>query len=476
MELGDLKDKKIAILGIGLENIFLGDFLIKNGIKNVELRDQKDLLEIGEGLEDETKEVLNKLLSVQPKHLFGKDYLSGLKNFDVIFRTPGLPYLTSEIQEAVKSGVTVSSQIKLFFDLCPAKIIGVTGTKGKGTTAKLIESILLSSQESKIFLLGNIGKAAINNLDQISKDDLVILELSSFQLQDLEKSPHIAVITNLDSDHLNYHKDLEEYWGAKANILKYQTKNDFAIINQDYLSTFELVSQTEGKVYYFSGKNSVDEGAYVRNIKNQISNTKKREVVLKTDSKEKVVCRSDELNIVGEHNLENIAAAAIVGQIIGANFVDIHKAILNFKGLEHRLEFVAEKRGIKYFNDSFATNPVATIAAIHSFNEPLVLILGGSEKKLGYKNLIEEIIKRENIKVICIGETGERITSELKLAGYDNIISAGTTMAEIVNSAEQVAESGDVILLSPASASFGLFKDYKDRGNQFKQAVAKIKY
>jgi len=491
MEIGDLKDKKIALLGMGLENIFLADFLIQNGITDIELRDQKDLLGIGESVPTDAKELLNTILkgSLQQgrddiegevrssgiTHCFGPEYLDGLNKFDVIFRTPGLPYLTPQIQKAKEAGVNISSQIKLFFDLCPAKIIGVTGTKGKGTTATLISEILKKSKErnpnltSNIFLLGNIGSAAVNHLSEIDAEALVILELSSFQLQDLHKSPYISVVTNLGEDHLNYHQNLEEYWGSKANILKHQTRADYAILNQDYLSTFELVSQTDAKVYYFSGKNLVDEGSY---LKSQISNLKNKEVILKMGSYGEVVCTSNELKIVGDHNLENIAAASIVAKICGVQLEQIRKAILEFPGLDHRLEFVAEKNGVKYFNDSFATNPVATLAAIRAFEQPVVLIVGGSEKNLDYDELVREISSNKNIKyVVSIGDTGNRISDLLRLVGYDKVLPGGESMREIVNTAERQAVSGDVILLSPASASFGLFKDYKDRGNQFKSYV-----
>jgi UDP-N-acetylmuramoylalanine--D-glutamate ligase len=478
MELSDLKGKKIALLGMGLENIFLADFLINNGILDIELRDQKDLLEIGESVPADAKELLNQVLSNRLQHSFSSDYLKGLEKFDIVFRTPGLPYLTPEIQRAKESGTEISSQIKLFFDLCPAKIIGITGTKGKGTTATLISEILgkskVQSSKSKVFLLGNIGKAAVNHLDDIKANDFVILELSSFQLQDLEQSPYVSVITNLGEDHLNYHKTLEEYWGSKANIVKYQSANNFAVINQDYLTTFELSTETDAKILYFSGKNFVDEGAYAKS-KVPSPESKVKEVILRIDNHEEVVCSSDELKIVGGHNLENIAAASIVGKICGVSIDEIRKAVIDFKGLEHRLEFVVEKNGIKYFNDSFATNPVATLAAIKAFEQPVVLIIGGSEKNLDYAKLVSEIASTKNIKsVVYIGDTGKRLAEFLKQAGYDNIIPGGERMSDILSVAEEQACAGDVILLSPASASFGLFKDYKDRGERFKEAIHQL--
>lgn len=476
MELSDLYGKKIALLGVGLENVYLADFLLKNEIKNFEFRDKRSAQEIIESLDIEKANKLKKLLE-DHNLISGDGYLNELTGYDVVFRTPGIPFLAPEIQNAKEHGVLVSSQIKLFFDLCSAKIVGVTGTKGKGTTSKLIESILKKSYSGNIYLLGNIGYAAIDYLDKINPDDIVILELSSFQLQDLEKSPHVAVITNLGEDHLNYHKDLSEYWQSKANIFKYQSKDDFAIINQDYLTAVELAAETLAKTIYFSGKNRVENGAYVKEIKNQISKIKNvEEVILTMAENDEVVCRSDELKIVGNHNMQNIAAAAIVGKIFNIKTEDIHDVVTQYTGLEHRLEHVAEINGVDYYNDSYATNPISTSPALKAFTRPIIAILGGSEKGTSYNELVDEIIANQYIKaIVYIGETGEKIARILRDKKFQKLLSpGGQKMEEIVDVASRIAESGDVVVLSPASASFGLFKNYKDRGEQFKQAVNNI--
>jgi len=470
MKISDLVGKKIAVLGLGIENLYLCDFLLKNEIYKNEVRDQKNLLEIEETFTFEEKKILG---SIKSKLLFvtGKGYLSGLDDFDYIFRTPGISSLLPEIISAKKNRVIVSSQIQLFFDLCPAKIIGVTGTKGKGTTASLIAKILEKnfSPEKKIFLLGNIGQSAIDKIWQIDKDDLVVLELSSFQLQDLITSPKISVVTNLSEDHLNYHKSLSEYYDAKTNIIRYQSKLDFAVINQDYLTAFEMISQTDSNVFLFSGKNYVDKGAFVREISDKLY-----ELVLRFSGREEVVCRSDELKIVGRHNLENIAAASIVAKILNVKTAVISRTIREFEGLAHRIEYVGTIDKAQFYNDSFATNPLSTISALESFAEPIILIVGGSLKNSDYQPLVKKIVEQKNVKkVIYFGQSGEIINHKLLAMGFKKSVFGGRKIDKVIDLAKNLSKPGDIVLFSPASASFGMFKNYKDRGDKFRLEIQK---
>lgn len=477
MKNDNFENKKIAILGLGIEGIALANYLSKKS-DDITLLDQN----IEEELLAKAPEGIKDLLSNEKfsKNL-GDQYLSDLKSFDIIFRSPGIPFLNDKIQEALESGVEISSQIKLFFHLCPSPIIGVTGTKGKGTTASLILEMLNNSDsDRKVYLAGNIGEPAIKFVDNIKRSDVVILELSSFQLQDLDISPHIAVITNLSSDHLDYHKDTEEYRRAKEPIAKYQKHSDFAVVNQDYLTAFELVSNTAGKVLYFSGKNSVDQGAYVR--KCQISNSKCQkndkayEVVLRMNDKEEVICRSDEVKLVGKHNLENIAAAAVAAFLSQASIENIRDGAKKFNPLPHRLEFVSEIDGKKFYNDSFATNPEPTMAAIDSFAEDKILILGGSSKGADFSTLAEKISASNVSGVILIGDESESINSSLKNINYSgHVIEAGHDLILAISESLRIAKPNDIIIFSPACASFDMFKNYKDRGNKFKEAVIKIK-
>jgi UDP-N-acetylmuramoylalanine--D-glutamate ligase len=475
----NLKGKKVAVLGLGVENLPLAKFLIKQGAevtvcdKNLNLKSQISNLKI-------------------KNHRLGHDYLENLTDFDIVFRTPGLSRLTPELLKAELEGVEISSSIKLFFDLCPAKIIGVTGTKGKGTCAALIYEILKKSQislspkgrvlrrqnlKSQIYLAGNIGNPAISLLDKLKPADWVILELSSFQLQDLEKSPHIAIVLNITSDHLDYHKTRQEYVKAKENIVLHQTARDFAVINADYFTSLKFAALTKGKVYWFSRKKSIDEGCFVR--WKSISNGKEfgrfGEVILRIKSKEHLICPTYEIDLIGAHNLENICAAVVASYLAGAKIQDIQKVVTTFSGLEHRLEFVTEINGVKYINDSYSTTPETVISAIESFSEPIVLICGGRSKGGNYDKMVKEILKSSVKSIVLIGETAGEIEKKLKVKKEKLKIKVKNlkfaTMKEIVETAQREAKPGDIVLFSPGCASFDMFKNASDRGNQFKKAV-----
>lgn len=486
MNTSDLKTKKIAILGLGIEGVALAEFFDNEGIEYflLDILPEEKLIN---GAGDESLKDLENLLGKlsSDRKVFGGHYLDNLKDYDVIFRSPGIPYLHEKIQEAKNVGAVISSQIKLFFDLCPVPIIGVTGTKGKGTTASLILEILkknfqssISNNQAKrnVFLAGNIGKSAISLLKDIQLGDWVILELSSFQLQDLEKSPHIAVVLNISQDHLDYHKDVVEYHEAKQSIVKYQTEKDFVVINQDYLTSFEFAALTPAKKYYFSSKSSIDEGAFVKTNSEEHAANSIKEVVLRYDGEDKVICRSDEIQLVGGHNLANIAAAAVTARIAGASADTISEVSKSFVGLPHRLEFVREVNGVKFYNDSFATNPEPTIAAIESFSQPKILILGGSSKGADFSLLARKIFDGNVKACILIGEEADKIILALYKENFDGQVVKidSSEIDEIVKASMEVAESGDIVILSPACASFGLFRNYKDRGNKFKSSVERM--
>ena len=406
-------EKKVAILGYGLEGRDAEKYVRSQGA-NITILDQK----------------------------FDKNYLKNLDRFDIIVRSPGVYRYLPEIINAEKKGVEITSSLKIFFDNCPAKIIGVTGTKGKGTTSTLIYEILKNAGKD-VYLAGNIGKPYLELLPKLTKDSFVVMELSSFQLIDLTKSPHIAVVLNITLDHLDWHKSKEEYINAKKNIVKYQTKNDFAVINSEYDVSKSFLELTKAKIILFS--------------KGKLENKYKENLLLR-----------------GEHNLENIAAAVYVAKALKIKEDIILKTIRSFKGLEHRLELVKEVKGVSFYNDSFATGPQPTIAAIRSFIEPETLILGGSDKGLDYEDLRIEIRKRQNvINLILIGQMGDKIGRGIK---NKNILNFGkSTMENIVKKAFEITPKGGVVILSPAAASFDMFENYKDRGNQFKKAVQNLK-
>jgi len=460
VEINDLKCKMVAVLGFGQEGKAVTTYLLKHGIKPV-LFDARPWDE----WEEKDKQYIRDL---GVNFIFHPDWLKEFKGFDVAFRSPGIRLV--DINEATKKlrvKPTVTSQTKWFFEHCSCRIIGVTGTKGKGTTATLISEILKSksqTQNSKFhtYLTGNIGNIQpFEILDDLKQDDWVVYELSSFQLQDLERSPHIGVVLMTTSEHLDYHSDTEEYLQAKMPIVKFQSSEDFAVINADYPGSMEIGQQGSGEKYYLSRKGEVEKGCYVKD----------GQLIVKNVANKNFQFPISNFKLRGEHNLENISAAVIAGALAEADKGTIIKVVSDFKGLEHRLEFVAEKNGIKFYNDSFSTTPETAIAAIRSFTEPLIVILGGSSKNADFSELAKEVATAENIKaLILVGQEASKIKEAVGKVGKfkGHLLEGARSMEEIFKQIKKYARSGDVVLLSPACASFGMFKNYKDRGEQFK--------
>ncbi|MFA5318255.1 MAG: UDP-N-acetylmuramoyl-L-alanine--D-glutamate ligase [Patescibacteria group bacterium] len=439
MTLKDLENKKICILGLGMENCSLLKFLLKQKIEAeitvCDARSKKQMCDYDCNIEN------NECARVKWKT--GKDYDNNLNEFDIIFRVAGYPLFTKQIIKAMMSGVIISSPAKLFFDLCPTRnIIGVTGTKGKGTTASMIYQIIKDAGKTAYFG-GNIGIPMFKHFSKIKKNDWVILELSSFQLEDLHASPRIAVITNFFQDHLapadpnnpNFHKTLKTYWDAKSNIFIHQDGGGMLIADAN-LKDPVASSRPKGKVKYFNTS-------------------------------------SLETKLIGNHNKKNIAAAVIVAEAARIKKADIEGSIKNFKGLEYRLEFVGMKNNIRYYNDSFSTTPDTAITAIGSFNKNgIILIAGGSDKGSDFLRLAKTIKQDVKYLILLPGKGSQKIKLAIKKTDYKNFKEVNN-MPQAVNLAKKIAEQGDVVLLSPACASFGIFKNYKDRGNQFKEEVLK---
>lgn len=337
---------------------------------------------------------------------------------------------------------------------CPAPIIGVTGTKGKGTTATLISKIL-SGAGKKVHLLGNIGTPALDELGKIKPTDIVVYEMSSFQLFDINISPHIAVCLMVTEDHLDWHKDLEEYHNAKGNIFRFQKPSDVAVYYRDNVVSTNLakLSPAQTKLSYGEGGD-----VYIKDGKVIGFN--------------KVISDVSEIALPGAHNLQNVCAAIAASWEYNQDETVIQKVLREFKGLPYHIEFVTEKNGVKFYNDSFSTNPTSAIAAVESFTEPLVLFLGGFDKRADFSELAE-VIKRHQIrKIITFAETGQRIAKTLSDAGVENIEYMNEKDFDaIIRAGIAYAEPGDVVLFSPACASWGMFTDYKARGQQFNNVV-----
>ncbi len=451
--INDLKNKKIAILGLGVEGISVIEYLYKKGISVI-------VLDI-KTKEEFDAEILDKAKEFKADLILGRNYLENLSRFDIVFRTPGIRL--DIVESAIKQKETViTSLTKLFFELCPCPIIGVTGTKGKGTTASLIYEMLKEAGRD-VYLGGNIGTPPLDFLDKLDKDSIVVLELSSFQLQDLGKSPHIAVMLMTTSEHLDHHKDTLEYVDAKRNILRFQNSSDFAIVNRDYPASNESDIYSDGKVFYVSRERAGQSGSFIRD-----------EVMwMQTDGNEKKIIDIKDILLPGKHNLENAAAASLAAHLEGVGREQIVRVLKSFKGLEHRLELIREVEGVKYYDDSFSTTPETAIAAIEAFSEPEILILGGSSKNSDFTELGKVISNAKNIKaIIGIGDEWHRMKAEFPISNFQfPIIEDARDMKTIVLAASKIAAPGDVVLLSPACASFGMFENYKDRGEQFKKEV-----
>ncbi len=384
------------------------------------------------------------------KTIIGEDAFEKLEDFDIIVRTAGLA------PRKIKTNGKIWSATNEFFAKCPAKIIGVTGSKGKGTTASLISSIL-SAAGKKVWLIGNIGTPGLDILVQIQPDDIVVYELSSFQLWDIEKSPNIAVLLFIEQEHLDVHKNIEEYVKAKANITKYQKSEDILVYNKSNQYAKRISKNSNAHLIGYPDNGS----AHV------------------TDSNfyygEQIICSVELLGIVGKFNNDNACAAIDAVWSITNDITAIKNGLNNFKGLPHRLQLVREINGVKYFDDSIATIPGAAIAAINAFDTSEVIILGGSSKGSDFTEL-GRVLAEHDVRAILIGEEAENIAKSCISAGFTDFeIFKYTSMEDVVRRAVELSKPGGVVLLSPACASFGLFKNYADRGEQFNAAVEKIK-
>jgi UDP-N-acetylmuramoylalanine--D-glutamate ligase len=449
------KNKKIAVVGFGVEGLSSALYLVKMGAEVTIFDQDKEAIQ---------KDIFQEAKKVKVNFVLGEFYLERIKEFDLIVRSPGVKL---SLLEKYVPKEKITSQIKLFFDLCPAEVIGITGTKGKGTTSSLIYE-MLKKQGFDAYLGGNIGVPPFDFLDKLSVHSKVVLELSSFQLLDLQKSPHIAIMLMITSEHLDYHNSVEEYIDAKRNLVRHQTEKDFAILNRDYPVTNESDIHALGKIFQISReRETYNEGGFVRDGK----------IWLKIDNQEIKIIDTKDILLPGKHNWENACAAAVAAYLAGVSKENIASVLKMFKGLEHRLELVETINGVRYYDDSFSTTPETAIAAIQAFKEPEILILGGSSKNSDFSELGTVISKTENIKtIIGIGIEWEKIKSQIaKSDAPIPVIEGAKDISTIVAAASKLAVPGDVVLLTPACASFDMFKNYKDRGEQFKKEVGKLK-
>lgn len=463
----DLAKTNIGIVGFGKEGQAVARYLAQHRLTAV-VFDEQDRSNL-------PQQELSELEAKGFSFILGKPLLD-FGSCTVLFRSPGIRRLHPAFTAAEAHGSIITSQTKFFFDHCKATIIGVTGTKGKGTTATLIARILESAQaaqvgssllqqNTRVYLTGNIGKVdPFDILDELQESDIVVFELSSFQLQDLTRSPHIGVCLMVTQEHLDHHVDLAEYHAAKSAIVAHQSTSDFAIYSDDYPASQAIGAQSKGMHFSFSRYHTVAQGAYAEGDSIHLVETPQSGIL---DISHKL--------LPGAHNLENMCAASIVASIAGVPTTVIQDAVVNFSGLEHRLEFVGEFGDVKFYNDSISTVPESTIAALDSFSAPTVLIVGGSEKNSDFTELARHIATNTHVRgLIVVGVTAPRIIRALVESDFIGPIQQGAqNMDEIFTQVRKLAQSGDVVLLSPACASFGMFKNYKERGEKFREAAQK---
>lgn len=446
-----LKNKTVAVLGIGVSNTPLISLLCKHGIKTIAC-DRKNRDALGE----RARELENMGATLR----LGEGYLENL-NADVIFRTPGMRTDMPALVAAREQGSVITSEMEVFFEVCPCTTIGVTGSDGKTTTTSIIAEILRAAGKT-VWLGGNIGHPLLADAEKMGKDDVVAVELSSFQLQDMKRSPHIAVVTNLAPNHLDWHTGMEEYVAAKKNIFLHQSKDDILILNADNETSASFTGDAKGEVRYFSRRKEIENGSFLSG----------GTVFAVSDGKRFPVVEENHIKLPGQHNIENYMAAFCVLR----DLVDVHimdGVARTFSGVEHRIEPVREVRGVKWYNDSIASSPTRTIAGLHAFNEKVILIAGGYDKHIPFTPLAPEIVAHVKLLILC-GATADSIEQAVRdCADYHGVpeIIRCASLKESVEKANECAKSGDIVTLSPACAAFDQYRDFMERGKAFKELV-----
>jgi len=444
-----ISGKKVGVVGIGVSNIPLINFLLDLGAA-VTAFDKKTKEELGEVAEDFDKKGV--------KLELGEDYLNNLTGFEVVFKTPSMRIDSEALVKAKNEGAYITSEMEEFVRYTKGKIYGITGSDGKTTTTTII-SKLLESQGYKTWVGGNIGTPLFSQIESINEEDRVVLELSSFQLMTMTENINVAVCTNLAPNHLDMHKDMQEYIDAKKNIFLYQNSNSILVINRENEITYEFEKEAKGIVKEFSSKREISNGAYYK------------EGVLFLEGKE--VCKKEDIVIKGMHNVENYLAAFIATKE-DVSIETMKKVAETFTGVEHRCELVREVDGVKYYNDSIASSPTRTLAGLKAFDEKVILIAGGYDKHIPFEPLAYEgypYIKQ----LILLGATKEKIKAVFDKLTEEKGIKVNLKIAESLEDAVIIAKNsaveGDIITLSPACASFDMYPNFMIRGNEFKDIV-----
>ena len=444
----DLKDKRVLVVGLGKSGVASALFLKKRGAR-VTVSDSKPEAE----LRDEILLLLDHGITVETGGHGDRTF----RGQDLIVVSPGVPFDAPQLEQARALGEPVIGEVELAAQFLPGPIVAITGANGKTTTTTLAGEIIAAGKFPTL-VGGNIGTPAITFADQARPDTWTVLEVSSFQLETIVSfKPRIAVILNITPDHLDRHKTFENYVSAKARIFENQHPEDFVILNADDPATAELASRTRAQLFWFSRKQEVEKGAFVRG----------GNIFFRSGKSEREIMPVSEIPLKGAHNLENVLTGVSIGALVGCQPAEIRDAVKNFKAVEHRLEFVAQIAGVDYYNDSKATNVDATIKALESFQANIHLILGGKDKGSDY-SLLNDLLRERVKRVYTIGAAAAKIESQI--AGASEIVPS-QTLENAVRRASESARPGDIVLLAPACASFDQFENYEHRGRVFKEVV-----
>ena len=444
-----LRGRKVAVIGLGVSNIPLIDYLH-------DLKSEVTFFD-GREIDDIDKSIVDKIVNYGMSFSFGKGYLDKLVGFDIIFRSPSCLPTVPELVEEAKRGAIITTEIEMVLELCPCLVIGITGSDGKTTTTTLVSEIIKADGKT-CHLGGNIGTPLFTKIDQMLPEDIVVLELSSFQLMNMKISPKISIITNITPNHLNVHADMEEYVEAKKNIFKHQDEDGLLILNYDNEITRKCAEEAKGKVVFFSSKNRLNNGYIV--------DTEDGKIKVSENGLRRHVFDTKNMKLRGVHNFENASCAIIATKDL-VKKESIDQVLTEFKGVEHRLELVKETtERVKWYNDSVSSSPTRTMAGLNAFTfKNIILIAGGYDKNLDYTELAKPIL--ENCKAaILLGQTADKIENalndELKKSGQEFPIYRCSSLKETVEKADEISIKGDIVLFSPASASFDMFKNFDD--------------
>jgi UDP-N-acetylmuramoylalanine--D-glutamate ligase len=450
-----LEGKRVLVVGLGVHGGGVGvvRFLVQHGAQVVATD-----LATAEALAGS----LAALDGLPVRYVLGEHRLQDLDGVDMVVRNPAVPAESPFLAAARQRGIQIEMEMGLFFRRCPARTVGVTGTKGKTTTTLLIASIL-GLHDGRTVVAGNLRLSALELLPSIESGTPTIIELSSWQLEGLEPhriSPNIGVLTNITPDHLNRYASFADYAQAKATIVRWQSPDDVAVLNRDDAVVSAMVGEGRGQPVWFSRRQAVD-GVYLDGTR----------VLVNWRGRCQQVCDRSDVRVPGEHNVENVLAACAAAIAWGVDIETVRAGVQRFSGVEHRLEFVRELAGVRYYNDTAATAPAACMAALHSFDRPIVLIAGGADKNIDFADLGKAIATRATSVILLEGTATDKLARSIAQAGGKPAVGRFDRIEAAVAAAQQQASSGDVVLLSPGCASFGMFKNEFDRGEKYKRAV-----